>query len=72
MRLEDAFGQVIRRLRLESELSQEALAHAADLSTVYISEIERGRRTPSIRTVVKLADGLRIAPGRLFDPMPDQ
>lgn len=69
MRVEDAFGQAVRRLRLDAGLSQEALAHAAGLSTVYVSEIERGRRTPSIRTVVKLGTGLGIRPGRLLDAM---
>lgn len=65
--LEEAFGQVVRARRQRAKLSQEALAQAADLSTVYISEIEGGKRRPSIRVLVQIAEGLDVSPGRLID-----
>lgn len=67
MRLEEAFGQVVRKHRLRAGLSQEALAHASGLSLVYVSEIERGRRKPSIVVLAQLAEGLSQPPGRLID-----
>ena len=56
--LQHKFGQVVRRRRLESGLSQEALAGKAGLLRTYIGLLERGLRMPSIEVVRKLAKGL--------------
>jgi tetratricopeptide (TPR) repeat protein len=47
-------GQKIRSARIEERLTQEQLA-GADLSKSYISEVERGRRTPRLITLKVLA-----------------
>ncbi|MFI2710562.1 ATP-binding protein [Micromonospora sp. NPDC018662] len=58
----DRFGAVLRALRLERGLTQEELAEAAGSSVRGIREMERGRvRSPQRRTVVLLADALRLA-----------
>ncbi|MGC4868813.1 ATP-binding protein [Micromonospora sp. DT53] len=58
----DQFGDVLRTLRLERRLTQEELAEAAGSSVRGIREMERGRvRSPQRRTVVLLADALRLA-----------
>lgn len=59
--IEKAFGQVIRELRLERNLSQEKLSELSALDRSYVSEIERGEKTASIRTLYKLSQGLEIS-----------
>lgn len=60
------FGRRIRELRDRAELSQELLAERADLHWTYVSEVERGRRGPSLDVVGRLALGLRVSPAELF------
>ena len=62
MKLEIAFGVVLRRYRKEISLSQEQLAHNANLDRTYISLLERGLRKPTITTVFVLAGALNIHP----------
>ncbi|WP_428964778.1 ATP-binding protein [Micromonospora fluostatini] len=58
----DQFGGLLRTLRLERGLTQEELAEAAGSSVRGIREMESGRvRSPQRRTVVLLADALRLA-----------
>lgn len=52
------FGRVLRRVRRERDLSQEALAASAGIARNHVSELERARRDPSLATVVQLADAL--------------
>ena len=39
-------GDTVRAKRVKAEMSQEALAEKADLSTVFISRVERGIESP--------------------------
>ena len=67
--IEKAFGQVIRELRLERGLSQEKLSELCNLDRSYVSEIERGEKTASIRTIMKIALGLDLKPSLLIKEM---
>jgi transcriptional regulator with XRE-family HTH domain len=60
-------GQNIRRLRLEKGWSQEDYADRVGIHRTYVSDIERGRRNPTISIVEKLAAPFAIMPGRLLD-----
>lgn len=53
-----AYGRAIRELRAELGISQELLAHIADLDRTYVSGIERGERNPSLANILKLAAAL--------------
>ncbi len=58
-----AFGMLLRRLRREAGLSQEALADRAQTSVKTISALESGaRRAPYRETVAHLADALQLIP----------
>ena len=55
-----AFGEVLRGLREAAGLTQEVLAHRADLNRNYIGLLERGERSPTIDTVVAIAQALKL------------
>lgn len=57
----------MRKLRLAKGLSQEALAHLADLDRTYIPSIEKGERNVSITVIEKLADALKVDIKELFN-----
>jgi len=58
-----SFGELLRRYRLEANLTQAALAVRAHLSVQAIGMLERGaRRTPRRDTVVRLTGALRLNP----------
>lgn len=60
---QSTIGKTIRKYRQEKEMSQEALARAADLSLPTVVKIESGETpNPSIDTVQKIAKafGVRI------------
>jgi transcriptional regulator with XRE-family HTH domain len=53
-------GEAIRAKRRKKRFSQERLAEKADLSTVFISRVERGKESPSMDSVVKIARALGV------------
>lgn len=57
----------VRRLRVQRKLTQEQLAHDAEIDLTYLGGIERGRRNPSVSVLGRLAAALRTHPARLFD-----
>lgn len=59
MEPEVAFGRVLRQLRQEAGLTQEALGFEADLRRTYVSILELGQQQPSLRTILKLAKALK-------------
>jgi transcriptional regulator with XRE-family HTH domain len=59
---EKALGQVIRQIRAERKMSQEALSFAADRDRTFVSNIERGMNSPSVRTLFRLAGALQTKP----------
>jgi len=56
--LEDAFGQVLKESRAAKGISQLDLGFESDLDHTYISLLERGKRQPSLRTILCLANAL--------------
>ena len=63
---EDAFGQVLRAVRLSQSISQEALAFEGGYHRTYIGQIERGEKNPSLRTIFDLAKVLKSSPSELI------
>lgn len=62
-----AFGDALRDLRREHGLSQEAAALACGIDRAYFGKIERAAKTPTLRTVWQIADGLDTRPSALLD-----
>ena len=60
-------GEAVRAKRKREGFSQEKLAEKADLSTVFISRIERGVESPSVDNLVKIAKALRVQVRDLVD-----
>jgi len=56
----------IKRCRQKNNLSQSALAEKVDISTNFLSDIERCKAWISPSTLVKLASVLNIEPYELF------
>lgn len=55
-----SFGLVIRQMRKELGLSQEALADEASLDRTFVSQLETGTKQPSLTTIFRLAVALRV------------
>jgi transcriptional regulator with XRE-family HTH domain len=64
--LESVFGRALRTARQGRSISQEALAAEAGYHRTYIGQIERGEKSPSIRTVFDLAKVLGLRPSLLI------
>ena len=66
------FGVVVRRLRVASGVSQEALAATAGLHRTYISMLERGVRMPSILVARQVAEALGTTMGALLSEVDEE
>ena len=56
-----SIGARIKYIRTQKGLSQEELAEFADVSPVYISNIERGEKSASLKTVIAVANVMNIS-----------
>ena len=63
----ELLGKRIRTLRKAKKMTQEQLASVADSGAKYISELERGEANVTIALVSKIAEGLGVATGELFE-----
>lgn len=61
------FGAHLKKLRLQSGLSQEAFADKCGLDRTYVSGIERGVRNPTLEVINVLAQGLEVKINILLD-----
>jgi len=61
------FGQRVRELRSERDLSQEQLADLSELDRTYISGIERGVRNLSLLNIQRVALALEVTPSKLLE-----
>ena len=52
---------IILELRTKKGLSQEALAEIADIGVMYLGEIERGQKMPSLNILIKIIEALDVS-----------
>ncbi len=60
-------AEAVRAKRKEAGLSQEKLAEKADLSTVFVSRVERGKESPSVDNLAKIAKAIGVRVRDLVD-----
>ncbi len=63
-------GQNVRRLRKRAGLTQEEFATRSGFSQQYLSDLERGKRNPSVVTLYELATALGVSHIELVRPRP--
>ena len=60
-------AQRVKELRNQKRMSQEELAHQAELYRTYVNHIESGRYSPSAYVLYKIAHALGIRISKLID-----
>lgn len=66
IQLQTSLGAAIRAERKRLGWSQEELAGEAGLNRSYVTDLENGRRTPNLGTLVQVADALGMRVGELL------
>lgn len=64
------FGERVRERRLELGLSQEAAAVRCGIHWTQLGKVERGQRSLRLETILKIAAGLEVEPGKLVNGLP--
>lgn len=64
-------GRNTKRIRLERGLTQEQLSERSGFSQQYLSDLERGRRNPTVVSLWELAQALDATPIDLITPTDD-
>jgi len=59
-------GSILRGLRIQSDLTQEQMAEGLDISQTYISQVERGERSPSWKLLVRYAAVAKVSIVSIF------
>lgn len=60
MDIEKLIGLNFARLRREKNLTQEKVSELTEISQQYLSDMERGKRNPTVKTLQKIADALNV------------
>ena len=60
------FGKIIAGLRQTAGLSQEELADRAEIHRTYVSQIERGLKSPTIVVLLKLSKALDVTSSQIM------
>ena len=67
--IKQLFGERVRELRTNANLSQEKFALQIDMDRTYLASVESGKRNISIDNIQKIADGFGISLEELFKNM---
>jgi transcriptional regulator with XRE-family HTH domain len=60
MDINKIFGNRLRQIRAELEITQEELALKCDMQPSHIGQLERGIKSPTLETLYKIASGINI------------
>jgi transcriptional regulator with XRE-family HTH domain len=72
MDIRDIFAANLRRLRHEKGLSQEELAHVANVNRSYFSKLEKGSTYVGLEIIEKLAGALETEPAEFLKRPPER
>ena len=64
--VQENIGHVIRTIRESKKWRIEDLSESSGLHYTYISDVERGRRNVSLKTILPFAEGLGVPLSILF------
>lgn len=67
MNVSSKVGKRIREYRNQAGLSQEKLAHMANINFNFLGDVERGKKKPSIDTLEKLLTALNVSFEEFFN-----
>jgi transcriptional regulator with XRE-family HTH domain len=59
-------GANMKKVRAKKKLSQGALARLLEVDKGYISNIENGKKNPTLATIQRLADALSVSADELL------
>lgn len=66
MNIEKIFGEELQKIRKEKGLSQEQLGFESGYHRTYISQLERGVKSPSLKTIFRIAKALKTQPSKIM------
>lgn len=55
------FGENLKKIRLEKKMSQGDICRALGVDRAYISNLESGKRNPTLSTIKRIADALGVS-----------
>jgi len=64
--LEKTIGHKIREVRVASRLTQEAFANEIGVHPSYVGPMEKGRKRPSVRTLIRIAERFGVPVHEFF------
>jgi len=60
MNIDLAIAKILKKAREKKGISQEELAFKADLHRTYISQLERGLKSITVKTLFKITESLEV------------
>lgn len=64
--MSEKLGRNLKRIRAGKNMSQGDIARALGVDRGYISNIENGKRNPTLATITKLAEALKVSVDELL------
>ncbi len=61
-----SFGKKIRSIREDKNITQTKLAESIGISQNFLGDIERGLKLPSVETLIKISNFLKVSIDSLF------
>ena len=65
-KISEQLGKNMKRIRAKKGMSQGDIARALEVDRGYISNIENGKKNPTLATIQKLADALKVSADELI------
>jgi len=62
-----SLGERLREFRQSRAMSQEQVAHVADITPAYLGQVERGTKNITVHTLEKVCHALNISLAEFFD-----
>ena len=59
-------GMNLKRIRIKKEISQGDIARALKVARSFVSDLENGKRNPTLTTISKLAKALGVSASELL------